>query len=115
MPTPIGHMVSGVVIASISRSKSNSLTMKKRLLLGAFVAASPDLDLFLTFLGVDYFYAHRTFSHSLVTVSMVFLFLLVLQKKISVKKDDFTIPYILITTCLFSHIYTSFETQECKL
>lgn len=103
MPSPIGHMLSGIIIASVPVSdKKPTLT---RLFTGSLIAAAPDLDMLFVFVGIDYIYAHRTFSHSLVMVVLVALCLKAMSLLINVFSRNNQIPWKLISICLFSHIF----------
>jgi membrane-bound metal-dependent hydrolase YbcI (DUF457 family) len=103
MPSPLGHMITGLIIGAVPTNNHKNPEVK-RLLIGSFVAAAPDLDMFLVYAGFDYIYAHRTFSHSIVIVFMIFFILSILSYLLSFRNRKFNIPYLLIPICLLSHI-----------
>lgn len=111
MPSPIGHILSGIIIGSVSTNDNKPKT--KRLILGAFFAAAPDLDMLLVFVGVDYIYAHRTFSHSLLMVGIVAIWLKIMPLLIRLFSGKrIWIPWKLISVCLFSHILIDMLGQD---
>lgn len=103
VPSPVGHMLSGIIIASASGYDNKPIL--KKLAWGAFFAAAPDLDMLFVFAGIDYIYAHRTFTHSLVIVVLVALCLKVMNLLINAFSKNNQIPWKLISICLFSHIF----------
>ena len=70
MPSPAAHMMSGLLIAAIPASLGRKISYKY-FIFAALVSVSPDLDMLLVFAGIDYFWAHRTFSHSIITVIVI--------------------------------------------
>jgi membrane-bound metal-dependent hydrolase YbcI (DUF457 family) len=102
MSSPVGHILSGIIIGSIPVNDRKPKI--KRLFLCAFFAAAPDLDMLLVFAGIDYFYAHRTFSHSIVVVNCFSFLLYVLNYFLMIKNEKLYIPWLLILSCLLCHI-----------
>ena len=103
MPSPLGHMLTGLVIGAVPAIKLKKLNIR-RLLFSAFIAGAPDFDMLLVYVGVEYFYAHRTFTHSLITVLIVFLLLWTCNYLLTHIRSKYSIPYVLITVCLLFHI-----------
>ena len=103
MPSPAGHLLSGLIIAAVPTRDSKRITLK-RLSLGAIAAAAPDLDMLLVYLGIDYFTAHRTFSHSIITVLVVFFLLRGWDYLCMMRHYIIRVPYVMISACLLSHI-----------
>lgn len=104
MATPAGHMLSGIIIAALPARNVNELNYK-RLILGAFFAAAPDLDMLLVFSGVDYIDAHRTFSHSVVWVAMISFAIYLWNYVWRQKSGIYQLPNRLICACLLCHIF----------
>jgi len=104
MPSPVAHMLSGLLIASVPAAINKKVNFKYYIF-AAFMAACSDLDMVLVFIGVDYFYAHRTFTHSLILVFIVTFLLwgvcITVRKLLS---RTFHVPYIVIGICLICHI-----------
>ena len=77
MPSPAAHMLSGIFVAAFPVMQQEKYNWKY-FTLAALSAAAPDLDMLMVFFGIDYFVAHRTFSHSFFFASgiMVILWLL---------------------------------------
>ena len=96
-------MITGLIIGAVPTKRHKNWEIK-RLLMGAFVAAAPDLDMFLVLAGIDYIYAHRTISHSIMMVFVVFLLFCLLSYVLSLRKGKCYIPYLFISVCLLSHI-----------
>jgi membrane-bound metal-dependent hydrolase YbcI (DUF457 family) len=104
MPSPAGHMMSGLFIAAIPASITKKFNYKY-FALAAFISVVPDLDMLLVLAGINYFDAHRTFSHSIVSVLIVFALLWSIAFILSKKQiSALNIPYRLIGTCLMCHI-----------
>ena len=110
MPSPIAHLLTGIIIASAPMRRSMPIDLK-RFLLCAAAAIVPDLDMLLTLIGFDYFYVHRTFSHSIITVLIIFSILWVLNYLFS-RKYKHKIPHLLIPICLLSHIALDLFTED---
>lgn len=97
-------MVAGAIIAAVPVKGSERPSMK-RMALGSVVAASPDLDMLLVYAGVDYFAAHRTYTHSVISVFVVIAVLWALDFIVKNKKiAGLSIPYGLIGACLLVHV-----------
>lgn len=103
MPSPAGHILSGLFLGAMP-TKEGSAFRPKRLLLAALIAASADLDMLLVYVGLDYFMVHRTFSHSYVTVSVVFILLWAVDRYLDSRGSAVRIPYLLISACLAAHV-----------
>lgn len=104
MPSPVGHMLAGACIGA-TWSPDGTRPDYKMIAGGALVGAVPDMDMLLTFAGIDYVDAHRTITHSLVTVGLVTVFLWCVNRLFYIKKDkSHHIPYLFICLCLLSHI-----------
>jgi membrane-bound metal-dependent hydrolase YbcI (DUF457 family) len=95
-------MLSGLFIAGFQ-----SLGAKRPgpglFVLAAFTAAAPDLDLLLGFAGFDLILGHRTFSHSLVVALAIPVLLRVMKTPAAFGAHRLSVPYVMITACLFSH------------
>jgi membrane-bound metal-dependent hydrolase YbcI (DUF457 family) len=102
MPSPIGHMLSGVFIGLAAKTESGSID-SRCLAIASFAAAAADLDLILVLAGYDWTVVHRTFSHSLVLAGSVTLLLYGIDRLLKFKRRA-GIPYVMIGACLFCHI-----------
>ena len=110
MPSPLGHVFSGVIIASVQTSTIKHIGLK-RLSIGAIAASAPDLDMVLSLFGFNYFYTHRTFSHSITMVLGVFILLWALNHYSS-KRYNYEIPYVVVPTCITTHILLDFFGED---
>jgi membrane-bound metal-dependent hydrolase YbcI (DUF457 family) len=103
MPSPIGHMLSGVFIGLAAKTEPGSFIDPRRLAIASFAAAAADLDLILVLAGYDWTAVHRTFSHSLVLAGFVTLLLYGIDRLLKLRVRA-GIPYVMIGACLFCHI-----------
>lgn len=104
MPSPAAHMLSGLFIAAVPAIKYREYN-GKFFALAAICAAAPDLDMLLVYVGVDYFNAHRTFSHSLPFVLGVIFLLWATHSLLKRLLDkSYELPYKLIAACITCHI-----------
>lgn len=71
MPSPIGHALGGVAAAWAIEPRAD----RRLILVCALLAISPDLDLFLP--------SHRTFTHSLTAVVIVFIITAVVTGRVT--------------------------------
>ena len=100
MPSPAAHMLSGFFIASVaSLQKQNNF---KVFLLSVLAAAAPDLDMLLVYVGIDYIDAHRTFTHSVVSVLLFTTMLWIVNSLLLNRYSKSYIPYKLI--CQYNFI-----------
>ncbi|MEE8575064.1 MAG: metal-dependent hydrolase [Thermodesulfobacteriota bacterium] len=102
MPSPAGHMLSGLVLGALPTSE-NSRVRTRRLVIAALAAAVADMDMLLVFVGFDYFKIHRTFTHSFISVFAILVLLWGLNRFFAYKNSKIQIPYLLISACLFMH------------
>jgi membrane-bound metal-dependent hydrolase YbcI (DUF457 family) len=104
MPSPLAHFTSGLLIAAFPAIMHKSHNWKYYTM-GTIAAAAPDLDMLLVYIGIDYFDAHRTFSHSFMFALGIMCLLGLLNIFINSRPENkLQIPYVLIGVCLLSHV-----------
>lgn len=97
MCSPVGHMLSGIILAYLSADDRNPT--KGRLAVGTFAAAAPDLDLLPCLIGYNWEDVHRLATHSVTMVLFVGVCL-----ALAARFGGWRIPWQLITACLAAHV-----------
>jgi hypothetical protein len=103
MPSLAGHILSGLIMSSVTTGTSKTLNIK-RLSVAAVIVAAPDRYMLLILLGSYYISVDRTFTHSQVTVFVMFHVMREYDHVLAARHSRYRIPYILISFCLISHI-----------
>jgi inner membrane protein len=84
------HALSGALLARATapaQSDDKTLPLRRRLLVGFFAAAAPDLDFVIAYLGpVEYLYHHRGVTHSLILLPL-WAFLLAMLCAVAWRRD----------------------------
>lgn len=87
MSTPVGHALIGTGVASIV-AKTCGIRNTSGLLIGAAIASSlPDFDWILVLLGFPTKSVHRAATHSLLTLIVFVMFILLAVKRFSIPID----------------------------
>src|SRR5690348_785157 len=102
------HALSGALLARATASKpdeSHALPLGRRLLVGFFACAAPDLDFWVSYLGPNgYIENHRGLSHSLILLPLWALLLAKLCSMIWRRDRPWKAYFGIIAMAIAAHI-----------
>ena len=103
MPSPVGHMLAGLFLARVHSQRTGWRGIRI-FILAPILAAASDLDLLLIFTGMDYFDAHRTYTHSVFTLLVALIIFIIVDRVLLRNINRTPIPCFLVAALLYSHI-----------